>query len=60
MMTSREVVQVHLDRIAAINPTINAIVTLLAEEALVGADDADKAVRGRFSPRTVSWCSVHN
>src|SRR5258707_13834374 len=33
-LSSREVVQAHLDRIAAINPKINAIVTLLAEDAL--------------------------
>ena len=44
-LTSREVVQAHLDRIAAVNPRINAIVTLLAEEALRGADAADEAVR---------------
>ena len=33
-LSSREVVQAHLDRIQAINPKINAIVTLLAEDAL--------------------------
>lgn len=43
-VTSREVVQAHLDRIAEINPKINAIVTLLAEDALKGADAADKAI----------------
>ncbi len=43
-VSSREVVQAHLDRITAINPKINAIVTLLAEQALKGADDADNAV----------------
>ena len=43
-ISSREVVQAHLDRIAAINPKINAIVTLLAEDALTGADAADEAV----------------
>lgn len=44
-VSSREVVQAHLDRIEVANPKINAIVTLLADEALVGADAADKAVR---------------
>src|SRR6266849_10953858 len=44
-LSSREVVQAHLDRIAAVNPKVNAIVTLLAEEALEGADAADKALR---------------
>lgn len=43
-LSSREVVQAHLDRIAAINPKINAIVTLLSEDVLKGADAADKAV----------------
>src|SRR6266567_977770 len=43
-VSSREVVQAHLDRIAAVNPKINAIVTLLAEDALKGADAADNAV----------------
>jgi aspartyl-tRNA(Asn)/glutamyl-tRNA(Gln) amidotransferase subunit A len=43
-ISSREVVKAHLDRIAAINPKVNAIVTLLADHALKGADAADKAV----------------
>ena len=43
-VSSREVVQAHLDRIATVNPKINAIVTLMAEEALKGADAADNAV----------------
>ena len=43
-MSSREVVQAHLDRISAVNPKINAVVTLSAEEALQAADTADKAV----------------
>ncbi len=43
-LSSREVVQAHLDRIAAVNPPINAVVTLMAEDALKGADLADKAV----------------
>jgi aspartyl-tRNA(Asn)/glutamyl-tRNA(Gln) amidotransferase subunit A len=51
-LSSREVVQAHLDRIVAINPKINAIVTLLAEDALKGADAADRAVRngGELGP----------
>jgi aspartyl-tRNA(Asn)/glutamyl-tRNA(Gln) amidotransferase subunit A len=43
-MSSREVVQAHLDRIHAVNPPINAVVTLMAEDALKSADIADKAV----------------
>ena len=43
-LSSREVVQAHLDSIQAVNPTINAVVTLMAEQALTSADAADKAV----------------
>src|ERR1700754_559335 len=43
-VSSREVVQAHLDRIADVNPKINAIVTLLADDALRAADAADAAV----------------
>jgi aspartyl-tRNA(Asn)/glutamyl-tRNA(Gln) amidotransferase subunit A len=43
-LSSREVVQAHLDRIEAVNPQINAIVTLMVEQALTSADAADRAV----------------
>jgi aspartyl-tRNA(Asn)/glutamyl-tRNA(Gln) amidotransferase subunit A len=43
-VSSREVVQAHLDRIEAVNPKVNAIVTLLADEALRDADVADRVV----------------
>ena len=43
-LSSREVVQAHLDRIEAVNPQINAVVTLMAEQALASADTADRAV----------------
>ncbi|MGI3776776.1 MAG: amidase [Janthinobacterium lividum] len=43
-LSSREVVQAHLDRVAAVNPGINAIVTLMAEDALRAADAADDAL----------------
>jgi aspartyl-tRNA(Asn)/glutamyl-tRNA(Gln) amidotransferase subunit A len=43
-LSSREVVVAHLDRISAVNPKINAIVTLMADDALKGADVSDKAV----------------
>jgi amidase len=42
-VTSREVVQAHLDRVAAVNPVLNAIVRLLPDEALAAADAADRA-----------------
>ncbi|MEN0055864.1 MAG: amidase [Mucilaginibacter sp.] len=43
-ITSVEVVQAHLDRVAEINPKINGIVTLMGEQALKDAAVADKAV----------------
>src|SRR5258707_1379586 len=43
-LSSREVVQAHLDRTEAVNPKINAVVTLMGEAALKAADAADKAV----------------
>ena len=33
-VSAREVVTAHLERIAAVNPAVNAIVTLTAERAL--------------------------
>ena len=43
-VSSREVVQAHLDRVEAVNPHLNAIVRLLPDEALAAADAADRAV----------------
>jgi aspartyl-tRNA(Asn)/glutamyl-tRNA(Gln) amidotransferase subunit A len=43
-LTAVEVVQAHLDRIEAVNPKINGIVTLMGEQALKAAAAADKAV----------------
>ncbi len=42
--TSREVVEAHLARIAAVNPAVNAVVKVLADDARRGADAADAAV----------------
>ncbi|MGH8678323.1 MAG: amidase family protein [Burkholderiales bacterium] len=43
-ISSREATKAALDRIAAVNPTINAIVDVLADEALAAADVADVRV----------------
>jgi len=43
-VSSREVIQAHLDRIEAVNPYLNAIVRLLPDQALAAADAADRAV----------------
>jgi amidase len=45
-VSSREVVQAHLDRIEAVNPQLNAIVRLLPDEALAAADTADQVIAG--------------
>lgn len=43
-VTSREVIEAHLARIDQVNPQINAVVRLLADEARQAADAADRAV----------------
>ena len=43
-VTSAEVVEAHLARIQAVNPKVNAIVRVLADEARAGASLADQAV----------------
>lgn len=40
----REVVTAHLEQIEKVNPKVNAIVTLTAEQALADADYADSAI----------------
>jgi amidase len=42
--SSQEVIEAHLRRIEAINPSINAVVIVLAEQALEAAKVADRAV----------------
>ncbi|MBR1220533.1 amidase [Bradyrhizobium sp. U87765 SZCCT0131] len=44
-ISSREAVQSVLGRIAAVNPAVNAVVDVLADEALAAADQADAVVR---------------
>ena len=44
-VSSREVVQAHLDRIAQVNPHVNAVVRVMADDALRMADEADRAVK---------------
>ena len=47
-LSCRELVLAHLSRIERFNPGINAVCTLLADQALAAADDADQALaRGR-------------
>lgn len=45
-ISSREAVTSCLRRLEEVNPTVNAVVDVLAEEALTAADLADEAIRG--------------
>lgn len=49
-LTSREVVQAHLDRIAETDETLNAFLHVGAEEALAAADEVDKALDAGEKP----------
>ena len=42
-LSSREVIEAHLERIAAVNPKLNAVVQVLEDQALHAADAADRA-----------------
>lgn len=42
--SAKEVMIAHLSQIEKINPQVNAIVTLVAEQALAGAEQADEAL----------------
>jgi len=44
-VSAREVVQAHLDRIAQVNPALNAVTVVLGEDALRAADAIDAALR---------------
>ena len=49
-VSAREVITAHLERIEAVNPRINAIITLTAERALEQADQQDRlAARNQFA-----------
>ena len=43
-VSSREVVDSQLARIAKVNPVVNALTVILEQEALAAADKADRAV----------------
>jgi amidase len=45
-MSSQEVIEAHLRRIEAVNPSVNAVTVVLAEQALEAAKAAGRAVGG--------------
>ena len=52
-VSAREVVEDHLARIEAVNPALNAVVTVEAERALEAADGADRLAAAGGELRTV-------
>ena len=60
-VSTRDVIEAHLRRIEAVNPSINAVVILMAEQALKAAKAADRAVaagaelEGRCGHRGPRW-----
>lgn len=44
-VSSAEVVEAHLGRIAEVNPRLNAVVRVLADEARAGAAEADRQIK---------------
>ena len=59
-VSSAEVVEAHLARIDAVNPTVNAITEVLAERALADARLADARRRRRRSARPAARRAVHH
>jgi aspartyl-tRNA(Asn)/glutamyl-tRNA(Gln) amidotransferase subunit A len=52
-LSSRELAQAYLDRIAALNPTLNAFITVAPEKTLAEADAADARIAaGQAGPLT--------
>ncbi len=45
-ISSQEVIEAHLQRIEAVNPSVNAVTVILGEQALEAAKAADRAVAG--------------
>jgi Amidase len=48
--SSQEVIESHLRRIEAVNPSINAVTVVLGEQALEAAKVADRVVAGGAEP----------
>ena len=53
-LSSREVVEAHLERIEEVNPRLNAIVQLTSKTALKRAGEADDAL-ARGDPEFLAW-----
>ena len=53
-ISSQEVIEAHLRRIEAVNPSVNAVTVVLAEQALDAAKVADRAVAHCFDCASVT------
>ena len=49
-VSSREVIEAHIERLEAVNPRLNAVVLALADEAVAAADRADGAIARGEAP----------
>ena len=55
-----EVTRSHLERIDAVNPDVNAMVTLVPDQALAQAEAIDRAVsKGQSSPTLAGVPTAH-
>ena len=55
-VSAREVMTAHLAQIERLNPQVNAIVTLVAEQAMAGAAKADEAIMRRDPIGVLTAC----
>jgi amidase len=55
-LSSIEVVDAHLARIDAVNPSLNAVVRVLADEARASAISADKRLAARYPATSLPRC----
>ena len=54
-----EVLDAHLRQIESVNPQVNAICTLTAEDARRAAGDLDRGLAGGEEPGPLHWSSIH-
>jgi amidase len=57
-VSSQEVIEAHLRRIQEVNPSINAVVIVMAEQALKAARAADRAVAARADLPPLQVCPL--
>ena len=58
-LSAEEIMKAHLSQIDRINPTVNAIVTLLPEQAMAQAKVADEALPRDSNPDSCTAFPLH-